>query len=313
MRGLAVYLLTLIALTACTEKKPAHLPKNPFQQFNYVETQSVSILKNDPETGDRWDVRLRPAPGATEGDGTPLWEFTDTSVPWIDRLVDRSFLFHLLDTLSTLQVASEPQSGPPTAFGLSPPFFAIQWKTSSHPEQAELRLGQTNRSPEGRFALIKDENGHDQIVVIQGAVLQMLAQLQNLQQLRRQVLFTWDIDAIDGVRWKSGSVERRSDGWITPGKKGHRPIAVHQTEDWLQFLCHLRINHFIDDTSENSQLLTAIRSAPDHLITFEGRRKNKFEFRVKIQNGKLYGWVSTRPRAIFQLYLDTLKHILPPR
>lgn len=312
----AAALTAASAFSACTSRSgpttppvelAAPVPGRPALKFDYQESTELVVIKNDTATGDRWSARFqRKGSSKLEREN---WEIV--SAPdgrqLIDRLADGRFILHLLDTLGTYSTLAEAAHGAAASYGLDTPRFELHWTAGN--EHFELKIGQETRieregSPEtGYFSQPRIGGKAYPVLVMNGAAIPMLGNITSFDSLRRRTWSTLDADDIDAYEVRRGGhevfyAERMNNGWVGRNKKR----AAKGADDRLQGLSHSRILNFVDEADRTSAIEAKLKSSPLAEIIAQGRFETPARFVVTREAGRLYGAVSTRPGAVFELY-----------
>ena len=304
MKYQQLFLLLVAALvfSSCTPKEPKlHRPKKgALFSFSYQAVKELSIAKNDPATGDAWNAELAAKSGI---DGQDVWEIKSApgKLDLVDRLADSGFIRHLLDTLGTITIAGTAPKGPLSSYGLTPPVFAIRWRDSD--KQHELRLGSQTGTNEARFGFAPP---NEEVYIVQGAALKMLAYLSSFEGIRQRRLVTFDSDDVDEFEIFSGTkrlmyVERETDYWIN--EKG-KPLRGSQ--ELLDQLTHIRIKNFIDKAELNKKLLSKLEK-PMYRAVFKDRGGNPTVLKVVVADSSVYASLSSRSGSVFELFSEAIR------
>jgi hypothetical protein len=241
---LAVFLM--LNMTSCTRQKaevpppdlavvPVILGKPTFQ-FDPGQTVSLNIAKADPISGETWSARVEKTDG--------LWKIASFSgeSQLSDRLANKAWILHFLETLTTFRpdsILAEKDSG---HFGFSPPRYAVDWRiqgTDSKTVTYQLRVGAPvdfEKSPDGESYTIFP--GHEEIYQAGGAALVMLRYLKTFSSLRLETLSTIepsDVTAIEMTGKRTLHSEFKKGKWVGA-----------DVSSLVPFVTHLRVQNFID-------------------------------------------------------------------
>lgn len=283
---------------ACTASRSQNAPlqkgQAPFQ-FETKKISSFEIAHFDPATGASWTAQFKRNPES-------FWEIASGpgGTHLIDRKAHSNLIDHFLDTLKTLQITGPAPHGPPEAFDLSPPRFAIRWNDQ------EFRLGS------GKFASIGSS-----IYEVEGAALKLIEYFEKFESLRDQ---TWlsplSSDEIDEVELLRGGrkifyAQREGSLWTNAR---HQPLKA-DVSFFLDQITHARIREFIDKEEVSHRLIDSIRKKPLHHITFKDRLGNTTEAYLKWETlagtRKLFSLTSSRPTAVFQVFDEATRFFEP--
>jgi hypothetical protein len=253
-----------ISMTGCTHKNVETPPPDlaqlavtlgkPAFLFDPQQTISLNIAKADPISGETWSARVE----KTQPNG--LWQIVSYSgeSQLSDRLANKAWINHFLETLQTFRADSVMPETDSTHFGFSPPRYSVDWRIQP-PDGAktttyELRVGTPvdfEKNPDGEAFTLFPPN--PQIFQAGGASLVMLRYLKSFSSLRLETLSTIE----------AGEVTEIS----VTGK--HRLHSKFNGQKWtgsdvselVPFLTHLRIERFIDGVQfakSKSQLFTPV-------------------------------------------------------
>jgi hypothetical protein len=298
----------------------------PAFSFDPKQTTSLSLVKADSSTGDHWSAQVQRVP-STPGsfqDSDP-WQITSysNSPSLIDRLANRGWILHFLDTLSTfradlkMDAPSTPESL--AKYGFSPPRYALQWQvqTSETPPKLqtyELQIGSAldfEKNPDGEtYAVFPSSKVFYQA---NGAALVMLSDLKTFLNLRQDTLSTLESDDVNGLEVTSPgkSVYARREGPQWNDKKHHSLNENIDVEGLLNLVTHLRILKFVDSQEEIQKLLPLIRKKNILAVkvVLKDRYSQKDDFKVCKIGSHTYATESSRPGAVFELYPETFDRL----
>lgn len=308
------FLYTLLSIftlfTGCTSQPSPSFKKGqrPYL-FDHTQTTELLIVKADPHSGDSWSARVYQS-GAQ-------WEIRQgkNGENLIDRLANGGFINHLLDTLRTLQVDDRAAPAPESQYGLTPPKFALSWKTSTSTGILEyaLQIGanfEVNNKDSGVFAFLDSSKT---TYIVHGAALMMLSNLEHFNRLREE---RWvpqhpdDVDELELTLPKQPKLyaQRAGDQW---SDAQDRPFRV-EISPLLSALMHLRIERFVDSAEENEKYLKLFSQPLSTQVTLKDRAGSPTELHIikTLAKGQTHwiGKTSLRPKATFQLYykVDTI-------
>jgi hypothetical protein len=274
--GLAAFLM--LNMTSCTRQKaevpppdlavvPVILGKPTFQ-FDPAQTVSLNIAKADPISGETWSARVEKTDG--------VWKVASYSGESMlsDRLANRAWILHFLETLTTFRpdaIIAEKDSG---HLGFSPPRYAVDWRIQgidSKTTTYQLRVGAPvdfEKSPDGESYTIFP--GHEEVYQAGGAALVMLRYLKTFSSLRLETLSTIeaaDVTAVEMTGKKTLHSKFKNGKWIGA-----------DVSSLVPFVTHLRVQNFIDKplstpfipvitiklTDQNSHITTLLFDAQDY-------------------------------------------------
>ena len=294
---MAAFLLTAPGCTKkdAPEHRTAPHPGRTIFAFDYSSVESVTIMKNDPRSGDRWNAT------AEKSGEDGLWKIISTSAAVTDLLADGSFIEHLLDTLSTITVAERAPAGPPESFGLAPPVFALRWFAGA--KVFEARLGPLLKDGK-RHAVFPSGAGAGTVVTVQGSALDMLLRLKSFDDLRQKRLATFDADDVETIEVMRAAkrifhASRDGDIWRDASQKAMR-IDV---QPLLERLAHFRITAFIDDARAADSIKSRQNRARTVTCSLHGRHGALAIITAAALAGRVYGTISTRA-GIFEMPLE---------
>ncbi len=281
-----------------SNKQAIQIGKSVFS-FDFEKTTELMIAKNDPQSGDRWGTVVRRNPD----NGNWMISSAPEGRQLIDRQADSSFINHLLDTLRTLQATAEAPEGPLSAFGLSIPLFALKWTNPS--ESYEVRFGDSHLQAGATYAHVPHSNLD--VFLSKGAALQMLAQLDRFERLRKPQLLDFtsdDIDEIQVILPKSAALHsvRNGDRWADTKEVNLSDKKNEALSRLLEDLTHLRILRFIDDPELTQELMKQIKTRPSIHTRFKGRTLTQADLQVAKIGKNTYATISSRPGAVFEIY-----------
>ncbi len=308
---LALAMLCLLALapamTGCTRKSDAPsgaaLPSGQrLMQFDFEAVRELTLVKSDPTTGDAWSAHMK-----WVGPDKMDWELTSGPHDLIDRKANGPYIRHLLDTLRTLSISEEAPKGPAASFGLEPPRFALRW------DAGEVRIGSPTEHAEAYAVLPTLSPGRT--YKVKGAALQMLSHLENFEYLRRQTFPTFGSDDVFEIEIKGGGkapfyAQREGETWTD---RKHRKLKK-DAQFLVDQLSHARIKKFVDDGAESASIRKRFEAggrggAPVEIVV-ANHKGDKVVMKLARADGKLWGTISTRPDAHFELFPKTLEVVL---
>lgn len=317
LRILTALLLSanLLVLPACTRSKNGDKNSASSSEtlrrgayllpFDFEQVTELTVAKNDPAEGAPWTAKV-----ARQGEGDDAsWRIVSApdGKELQDRLANRTYIRHLLDTLRTLQYAEDAPEGPLPSYGLASPRFALRWRTPQQP--FELLVGTELDS--GSYVHLPS---HEKTVIARGAALRMLEHLSDFSMLRQKNLLTLPADDVDEMTFfRNGKqvlyAQRETDSWVDAKR---RKLKVPAGE-LLEALAHLKVKDFVDDASSAGSLREKLKK-PDYRIEFKDRQGLPTEIRIARENGKIWASESSRKTAsdqpaIFELHPETLQHL----
>ncbi len=294
--------------TGCSGRADSKAPpsKNALNEFSQVE--SLTLSKDDSGSGDAWIARLEKKGAEWRLRAGPHGEtLTD------DR-ADGRWIEHFLDTLRTLQSDGTAPPSTRASYGLDRPLFRIQW-TSAGREQ-EIRIGAEDGPGGTVFAQVGSKSDAP-VILIRGASVRMLGQLDRFEKIRERRLLTFELDDVDEifVDWGKGKryFQRQGEFWADPKNVRFRGVQLEQVIFVLDSIAHLQVTRF-PDLGELS--LSSIRAAPirsgkvsDARIQMRFRTRQGQEYQLGlIQTGReLSAELSTRPGNRFGIHPEAGK------
>ena len=272
-------LLGLPGMLSCTQKTSQ---PGPSSAFDPRHTAQLLIAKNDPTSGDHWSARLARAPSQSDSQ----WQIKGSdSGELVDQQANTTLINHLLDALGEMKVvkglADSGNAGALFNWGLEPAQFDFTFEGGN-----EIRVGQP--TPDGYFYAFT--NGKP--VVASGIIPSLLEHLTRFQDLRQNNLAMTELDDIDEVFLKRTRAERNPSI-----EEGFKP----RLRKLLHLLTEAQIKRFIDDKTENQNLLRALQSPRAWKVILQDRGKNANEIRVVIFNRRAYASVSKRGESVFEI------------
>lgn len=319
--------LACILPTACSRptESTQSIPTGggrPAYAFDLSHAVSLTIAKADPTTGEHWIARVErnPEAPATFHELDP-WMIRSYSAAenLPDRLANRNYILHLIDTLQTFHanaiVNGDPSVDARASYGLTPPRYALQW---------EVRDGQVTKNfaieignvTDPKAEMAKESYGTfppaHSIYRVDGAAIAMLDYLKNFATLRHEVLSpvtSDDIDEIEIVRGKKKVFYAQREGDVWTNEK-HRPWKK-DVAGFLDRITHLRIQAFIDLEEETTPLLQELSKHPLVEITLKDRLGNPTVFIFAKKKNRELAEVSNRGKAVFVLFPTALKKLEP--
>lgn len=243
---LAFFMTRQTKIFESSMRAPLKAGEKPFD-FAPDQVTKLTIASLRPPDGEPWTVSI-------ERSEDLKWRMTSepNGLALLDRLADGTFIMHLLDTLTTLQVMETHVTATEPTLGLSPSKVSLRW--ISEGESYEILIGEEPTQSGGMFAKIgrPGENAASApVIILKGAALAMAMRLESFDWIRHRRLFPLELDDIQSVEVSrnDGSMffaQRLSGGW---GNRDHQPYSEKITE-WLTALIHLRIEQFIDVPAE---------------------------------------------------------------
>jgi hypothetical protein len=319
--------VTLWSFCGCSHDKAPAEPEipvgKPAYSFDWKKTNSLTIAKADPATGDHWMARvgrIQEKPESFfENDPWEIQAYSENTV-LSDRLANRILIEHFLDTLSTFRAetavdADESSDKVRSSYGLNPPRYSIQWQAWDLPSQ-KMRTYQVEISPE-----TTTQAGHEtygsfppsrKIYKVEGATIPMLGYIKDFLTLRQSQLSPLSSDDVDEIVVEGGGgklyAQRDGDRWADekhhPWKKEFGPF--------LDRLTHLRIKNFIDSENEAVPLKQKIERSTTMKVTVKDRYGKPTVFRfARMADHRVVADVSSRGQAVFELFPDALDHFNP--
>lgn len=293
--------------------------------FDARHTISLTIAKADPATGDRWLARLvrkTESPGMFYENDPWIVENYSESTSLSDRLANRNYLLHLIDTLSTFhataatgQRASDPQAR--GAAGLNPPRYALKWEVrepeskTSKTFEAEIGNPVDPKNPQSKesFGTFLPDT---RILRVDGAALAMLDYLKSFETLRLQTLSPVASDDIDEIEISHGKkrvfyAQREGDRWTN---EQHRAWKK-DVGAFLERITHLRIQKFVDSDADSAAKRAFLEKNLLETLTLKDRSGNATTFLFAREKKEALAAVSTRGNAVFELYPEALKRLEP--
>jgi hypothetical protein len=270
-----VLTVAILPLLSCTQspfspQQPDPVFNQPFYRFKKEEITQFKITRSFPGE-ERWNLDLKNENG--------LWKIEHAPMGILDQRADAKLVNHLLDTLDTF-APKEPapknqNKNALESMGLSPPRAFIQWSspaqaTTQDPKSHELTLGDTYGQTQ-RFALFQKSKP----LLASGALLEMLAHIQNWESFRQRTLLLGKLDDWDVVEYQAefknnGSplkVQRVGVAWETLKQQDVSEVLTPILEN----LFHQRIKRFIDDPREQAALETRFNPKKIETLTWTGR------------------------------------------
>jgi hypothetical protein len=280
-------LLWALSLSACfSDRIPRPDSTHPFS-IRPEQVEELTIMSTQTHSDSPWIATLIKKQNQ--------WEIASfSSVPNLaDHRANETLVLHLLDTLSSIQVAERGPPAPLSSLGLAPPQFAIRWRTRK--DTQEIKIGNSAKD----HAHINITWDHEPVWLASGAFFSLLNQVQSWETLRAPSWVTEAPDDIDEIRIKRGTrplfyAQRDGDQW---GDAKHRPIRVEVDSLLNQLLQPWQ--KVLDLDSEMITLQELIHKRPDYSITLAGRMKTSIQLELKKINGSLYGLNRDRLGCVF--------------
>ncbi|HAR41627.1 MAG TPA: hypothetical protein DCS07_03180 [Bdellovibrionales bacterium] len=305
-------LLFSIVLTLCSgsctpnqsEKAAPRAQSKLLFNFDYTKVKEVVITRTGPEAREQFNARLQHF-----GPGAEHWRILSSSVPVLDSLANGIFLEHLLDSIRTLKITALGPSAPLETFGLHPPRFGIQWKAED--TDFEILFGDTQKNG-STYAMITKQGhgkGSAQVLLVRGAVQQLLLHLNSFEQLRFPNLSTLNIDEIDEFEISRNGkpvfyAQRQGSGWID--RKGQPKSAA---QELLEKLNEQRITRYVDDQEQSRRVLPLFEKTSGYSIALHSRRAEVILLKARRDKYGVWSTVSSRPNAVFGISPEILKRL----
>lgn len=277
----------------------------PLFGFDYEAVTEFLIVKADPATGDRFAAHLsRPDLHSDE------WKITNAGggAILLDQKADGYFILHLLDTLRTLRVGDTNAVGPLESLGLSPPRFALQWKSGD--QQFEVRLGAPLEDGKSVYAWVPNQPAF----IANGSTLQMLDYMNSFVRLRLQ---NWtgvtadDVDEIQIAGQGGASFYAQREGSVWKDR-AHKRLRA-DVDSWLERIVHQRVLNFVDDTARADALKAQVDKAPLRKAVLKDRHNHSIELKIARIKDRWIGISSGRPQGVFEVYPESLKAMDRPK
>lgn len=274
--------ILLVCGTACTNstRNEIQLGTKPFQ-FDSNEVIELSLVKSDAEQGDQWQAKLR-----KEG---AQWNISsDHQI--LDSLADDTFLFHLIDSMKSIQLTSLAPQGTLESFALDPPRFGVQWKTGS--KAYEFWVGSSLRDGTGYYFTIDKTH----VFVANGPALHILDLIKSFQSLRKKTWTNLTIDDVDEITLKQRRkavlyAQREGNHWTD--RKHH--VIKKDIDSFLNHALGAQSERMIDDPKQAASLRKLIHSSLLYEIHLSDRFGKTTSLFLSLQNGILFGINSSRP------------------
>ncbi len=265
-------------------------------QFDYTATTSLLFSAHDPISGNPWTTRMVRSP-----EDSSQWQIAlaPEGRELGDTRANGTWILHVLDTVRTAQLKEVPISGSLESFELSNPRVRLKW-TVSGDKTFELALGAPAKDDEGNsqavYGLLPPS---PTIYTVQGALLKMLELISDFDSLRLKTLATFVADDVDELQItslasrKNFQSQREGDEW--------------KASAFLEQLCHLRIEAFVDELRENERINRLLVSKPLYVLKLTGRNHFKEELRFASEAGRVYASESSRkvtptgPLSVFEI------------
>jgi hypothetical protein len=289
------------------------------QNLEITQIQTLSVFKDDAVSGDTWMARLERRGGEWRLISGPQGEVLT------DDRADGRWVEHFLDTLRTLQAEGKAPESTLASYGLHRPVFRVEW-TSSTGRQF-FRLGSVD-GPAGTIFAQFEESEKAPVILVRGAAIRMLTQLDTFDAIRERRLLTFALDDVDEllIEWKGGRryLQRQGDFWADSQNRRYRGAALDHILATLEAVDHLRIETF-PDLATHPGGRPALANA-DRLVSGQASSSRfvstpMLNIRFKLRNGeeqtehfhqhgaRLFAEVSTRPGNRFGLASAALKWI----
>jgi hypothetical protein len=288
--------LEICLLSSCTPRQTQEtqtsqnlIGKLPFQ-FQPNQVEELFLSKADPAKEDYWNTTLRKT--------DKQWEisFTPSQKAVLDRLVDETFINHLIDLFQNIRITAPAPRGPLDSYGLNPPKFAIRWKT--HDQTFEFLMGQPAPHDLGTYFSVDGET----VYIAKGPAFRMLNMITSFEFLRHRPWTTLSADDIDEIQiLKNGKTDwyaqREGDLWTNAAhKKTGRNISKI-----LNSITQTRPLQMVDDKQQAHFIHKEIQKHSSYQAKLSDRLGNVSSLHLYLKKGTLYGTNSTRPNSVFIL------------
>lgn len=260
--------------------------------FNPSKISQLTLTRLRPQSGGTWSAELQKI--------GKNWEILSQSPNQIllDRFADETFIFHLVDSFTSIKRVSSAPLAPLESFELAPPHWIVQWKSSQGNQSFQFQLGAQLNQTHGYY-WITDGN---QIWVAQGSTFKLLERIQSFEDLRKRTWTHLLPDSVDEIELKNQGkpffyAQREGDQWTD---KNHRPVKP-DIELILQSTLLANCESFVDET-EKAQKLHALLEKKSLLeIRLSGRKFRTHFLRMKPDQKTLWGTNTSRFNTVFQL------------
>jgi hypothetical protein len=297
-----LFLISSTLGPSCTTRQAAPLDSaRPGDRIATIPASSVdtlTILKNDPASGDRWSLQVNRAhPKAALA---LQWEI-HAEPPLSDARADGELIAHLLDSLESAKIAGVPRPSPLEAAGLKPPRFTLRWKSANGSE--ELEIGARAFEPGQVYARVP-RLSPTRPVKIRGSLLGLLAELSSLERLRQRSWSSTAADDFDEVELKRKGktvfyAQRERDLWTDRAHKRVKKDAGRL----LSLLVGAPIREFLDDEKASREAASELKASTEYQAVFTDRTGQKTILTLsRPGKSELIGALSSeRPESPFRL------------
>lgn len=287
-----------LALCACNSAPSS--PTLPLK-FQTQEVKEMTFTKSDPVTDDRWTARLQ-----REQEDT--WQIVEgpAGQPILDREANGNFVIHLLDTLKSLRSVGDAPNGPLGSFGLSPPRFALQWRTEKQAYQ--VLLGDVVTQPQRGIYLSLDGKN---VVVATGSAIKLISLISSFRYLRKPAWTNLSSDDIDEIEIQARGktilyAQREGSQW---NDRLHRRVKQDMNRV-LDLLTRSTPEDWIDQEEEAARVKT--RSLAHPLL--EAKLSDRMGKTTTLSLGhfegkKVVGMNESRPQGVFVLKSEVLESL----
>lgn len=310
------------ALQSAPTVQPSQSPLEP-PQFDYKNATELLISKNDPTTGDRWSARIvRDGAPSLANENSWTIEMGPDEIKNGDPKAHGNFILHMLDTIRTLPLKRPAVSGSLESFGLATPLFDFQWsiQDGATKTQYEMKLGAPVKAENGEFGglyaiFTSPAQAQPQVVIANGALLEMLGRISTFQTLRLPTLATFTSDDVDEIQiGRSFYAQRDGSDWTNAKHK-----QIHKEIDtFLEQATHLRVLKFIDDPKAQAPLRKLLSQPHAQTLSFKSRQGVSTTIKIDHDPNGTYATISTRFRinekgktelCIFEIYPEFQKQV----
>ena len=254
------------------------------------EVAELTLMGNESNSGNPWLATLTRK--------TKKWELDSVSSTssLADHQTNETLIMHLLDTVSSIQIAERGPPIPLKALGLAPPQFALRWRTLKGTQ--EIKVG-TPSKDQSHVNITWDNKT---AWLASGTFFTILSQIQSWQSLRAPTWVTESPDDIEEITIKTPKktlfyAQRDGDRW---DDASHHLIRI-DVDQALDSLLQHPWKSLIDLSTELIPLQKIIQERPDYSITLSGRMKNQVRLKIKNHNGILYALNLNRTGCLFIL------------
>jgi hypothetical protein len=308
----------------CTREKaapPSQAPalgssgdSRPAFAFDWKHAQALTLSKFDPKSGDHWMARVE------RQQEKPQTFFEND--PWLiqaysgndalpDRLANRNYILHLLDTLGTFHTTGTTELTPQDA-GLTPPRYALEWKAwneaTGESQTFQVQIGSptdpAHPANEESYGIFPPSQ---KVVKVDGAAVAMLDYLKSFSELRQDSLSPLTSDDVDEIEIDKGArkifyAQREGERWTN---EVHKPWKEN-VGAFLDRITHLRIAKFLDSDAEITRARGELGKFLLEKIILKDRAGNPTVLRFAQVAKRPLADVSTRGSAVFELYPGAL-------